>query len=99
MPADPLRRLRGPERPAAILPALSPLPPCCGPPKAILRGLRGRAPAAALRSAALLLLPCALLPGGRLPSLLPGGRPCPPDPAAFAPADWRSAVRTIAHLN
>ena len=47
MPADRLRRLRGPERPAATLPALSPLPPCCGPPEAILRGLRGCALAAA----------------------------------------------------
>ena len=47
MPADRLRRLRGPERPAAALPALSLLPPCCGPPEAILRGLRGCAPAAA----------------------------------------------------
>ena len=60
MPADRLRRLRGLERPAAALPALSPLPPCCGPPEAILRGAEGLRPAAAAPTAALLPLrpPC-----------------------------------------
>ena len=62
MPADPLRRLRGPERPTATLPTLSPLPPCCGPPETILRGAEGLSPAAAAPAGA-------LLPGGRL--LLP----------------------------
>ena len=132
MPAYRLRRLRGPERPASTLPALLPLPPCCGPPEAILRGAERLRPAAAALMAA--LLPCrgpwrALLPGDRL--LLPGdrlllpggpgrppaapcgpaagpccgrpgrplcGRPCPPDPVALTPANWRSGVRTIAHF-
>ena len=80
MPADLLRRLRGPERPAAALPALSPLPPCCGPPEAILRGAEGLRPAAAAPMAS-------LLPGGRLllllllllpqwPLLRPASGPC-----------------------
>ena len=47
MPADRLRRLRGPERPAAALPALSPLPPCRGLPEAILKGAERLRPAAA----------------------------------------------------
>lgn len=110
MPADRLRRLRGPVRGCAALPALSPLPPCCGPPEAILRGAEGLRPCCCAPVGA--LLPCrgpgrALLPGGLLrplrpcrglPGLPPCGRPCPPDPAALAPADWRSGVRTIAHL-
>ena len=52
MPADHLRRLRAPERPAANLPALLPLPPCCGLPEAILRGAEGLRPAAAALTAA-----------------------------------------------
>ena len=109
MPADRLRRLRGPERPTAALPALSPLPPCGGLSEVILRGAEGLRPAAAACCPWMGAppRPAALLPGGpgdRLRLLLRPARPAalrPPLPAgsaALAPADWRSGVRTIAHL-
>ena len=100
MPADRLRRLRGLERPAAALPALSPLPPCCGPPQAVLRGAEGLRPYCCALVGA--LSPCrgpcrALLPGGLLllPGgllLLPGGPGCPPPPPPAACQACRPAA-------